>query len=81
LPQKAYKKANAPTDEFLMEIGSLDGLIAIAQELGKPVFDIDVGSDTTFKGVIAENYDKKISDVRRCFEIGAKKFIALTSEF
>ncbi len=81
LPREKYLRASASTDNFLMEIGSLDGLIAIAQELGKPVFNIDVEEDTEFRGAVAKNYNKKIDDVKNCFESGAKKFIALTNQF
>ncbi|MGB6085420.1 ParA family protein, partial [Parvibaculum sp.] len=45
LPDEVYENAHAPTDSFLMEIGSLDGLIATAQELAKPVFAIDLAKD------------------------------------
>jgi len=79
LPKKIYQDADAPPDEFLMEIGSLDGLIATAQELAKPVFAIDISQDTSYKGVIAENYQAKIDDVRSRFDEGAEKIIKLTS--
>lgn len=74
-----YREAEAPVEEFLMEIGSLDGLIAIAQELAKPVFAIDLEADTHFRGNVADTYRSKIDDVRRRFEAGASKVIALTS--
>lgn len=81
LPAASYVAANAPTNEFLMEIGSLDGLIATAQELGKPVFAIDLDADTDFRGNVADTYVAKIEDVRRGFEAGAKKVISLTDSF
>lgn len=77
LQDSAYLAADAPTDEFLMEIGSLDGLIATAQELSKPVFAIDLDSDTNFRGTVADVYQKKISDVETRFSEGAKKVMAL----
>ena len=79
VPKRIYQDADAPPDEFLMEIGSLDGLIATAQELAKPVFAIDISQDTSYKGVIAENYQAKIDDVRSRFDEGAEKIIKLTS--
>lgn len=81
LPEATYKAAGAPTDEFLMEIGSLDGLIATAQDLAKPVFAIDLKKDTPYRGNVAGNYQEKIDDVRKRFEQGAAKVIKLTSEF
>lgn len=81
LPTSAYENAGAPLNEFLMEIGSLDGLIATAQELAKPVFAIDLQQDTDFRGNVADTYREKIGDVRRGFEAGAQKIIALSETF
>lgn len=81
LPDQVYTAAQAETSEFLMEIGSLDGLIATAQELAKPVFAIDLAADTTFRGNVADIYQKKINDVHQAFESGAEKVIALTDQF
>lgn len=78
LPEKAYLDAQAPVTEFLMEIGSLDGLIATAQELSKPVFAIDLECDTSFRGTVAEVYQKKIDDVQASFRSGAEKVVTLT---
>lgn len=77
LPREVYTDADAPTDEFLMEIGSLDGLIATAQELAKPVFAIDLASDTDFRGTVADNYRIKIADVDARFRDGAHKISVL----
>ena len=81
LPNATYLKAEARPDKFLMEIGSLDGLIATAQELAKPVFAIDLDHDTSYRGVVGENYQTKIDDVAARFKSGAEKVIALTAEF
>ena len=81
LPKHVYDDAGAPLNQFIMEIASLDGLIATAQDLGKPVFAIDLHMDTGFRGVVAETYAAKIEDVRRGFEAGAHKVIALTDLF
>lgn len=81
LPEAVYAEAHAPTSDFLMEIGSLDGLIATAQELAKPVFAIDLGADTTFRGNVADTYQTKIDDVRQGFKSGAEKIITLTDQF
>lgn len=79
LSDEIYINSKAPTDQFLMEIGSLDGLIAIAQDLSKPVFSIKLTEDTGYYGVVLENYKKKIDDVRAQFENGANKIISLTA--
>ncbi|WP_439631041.1 hypothetical protein [Shinella sp.] len=81
LSKDIYRDSGAPLDQFLMEIGSLDGLIATAQELAKPVFAIDLQADTDFRGNVAETYQIKIDDVWRGFESGAIKVIALTDTF
>jgi hypothetical protein len=65
----------------MMEIGSLDGLIATAQDLAKPVFAIDLDLDTDFRGNVADTYRSKIDDVRQGFSAGAQKVIALTDKF
>ncbi|KKI22244.1 ParA family protein [Sphingomonas sp. Ag1] len=81
LPPEFYANAHAPTNEFLMEIGSMDGLIATAQELAKPVFAIDLAADTTHRGTVAETYRPKIEDIGKGFRSGAEKVIALTDQF
>lgn len=81
LPDAVYLDAKASTGEFLMEIGSLDGLIATAQELSKPVFAIDLESDTIFRGNVADTYRDKIADVDSGFRQGAEKIIALIDSF
>lgn len=79
LSSKNYEAADASLDKFLMEIGSLDGLIATAQDLAKPVFAIDLSADTDFRGNVADTYRIKIADVRNSFEAGARKIIALAN--
>ena len=64
-----------------MEVGSLDGLIAIAQELGKPVFAINLDADTDFRGNVAGTYVGKIRDVQKEFRQGAGKIIKMTDAF
>ncbi|AXX01099.1 AAA family ATPase [Cronobacter muytjensii] len=81
LNNKDYDDAGAPLKDFIMEIGSLDGLIATAQELAKPVFAINLQADTDFRGNVADTYRAKIEDVRQGFEAGARKIIALTDKF
>lgn len=81
LPDSVYAAAGAPTNAFLMEIGSLDGLIATAQELAKPVFAINLATDTNFRGKVGEAYQIKIDDVYQGFKTGAEKVIALTDSF
>jgi cellulose biosynthesis protein BcsQ len=81
LPDKCYNDAGAPLDQFIMEISSLDGLIATAQDLAKPVFAIDLEADTDFRGTVAESYRIKIDDVKKRFELGARKIVALTETF
>jgi cellulose biosynthesis protein BcsQ len=81
LPDEFYEDAGAPLSQFLIEISSLDGLIATAQDLAIPVFSINLQNDTDFRGTVAENYKIKIDDVQSRFEAGARKIIALTEMF
>ncbi|BAQ45571.1 ParA family protein [Methylobacterium aquaticum] len=81
LPPMTYANAHAETNQFLMEIGSLDGLIATAQELAKPVFAIDLAKDTNFRGTVRESYQAKIDNIRDGFKAGAEKVVALTDQF
>lgn len=81
LPDELYREAGAPPTDFLMEIGSLDGLIATAQELAKPVFAIDLAQDTSFRGTVGESYQTKIDDVYHGFRSGAEKVISLADAF
>lgn len=81
LEEEIYENSDAPPEEFLMEIGSLDSLIATAQELAKPVFAIDLNADTSFRGNVADTYEEKIEDVRKGFYQGASKIITMTDCF
>ncbi|MBB3382057.1 MULTISPECIES: AAA family ATPase [unclassified Rhizobium] len=81
LDPKIYKSAGANPHEFLMEIANFDSLIAIAQEIAKPVFAIDLHKDTPYRGNVAETYQEKIEDIRTRFKDGAEKVIKLTSSF
>ncbi|WP_263263020.1 AAA family ATPase [Pseudomonas sp. RIT-PI-S] len=79
LPNSVYETANALPDKFIMEIGALDGLIAIAQELGKPVYAIDLEQDTDYAGTILTNYQIKVDGIRSGFQTGADKIDKLLS--
>lgn len=81
LGMSVYKSASADPHEFLMEIANFDSLIAIAQEIAKPVFAIDLAKDTPFRGRVAETYQEKIDDIHSRFKAGAEKVIKLTSSF
>jgi cellulose biosynthesis protein BcsQ len=76
-PESAYLQADAPINKFLLEIGALDGLIAAAQELAKPVFAINLEKDTDFRGNVADNYQQKIDDINQRFQDGARKIVNL----
>ena len=79
LPDKIYEDNNASTHEFLMEVGDYDSLIATSQDLAKPVFAIDLDSETESRGRVAENYQKKIKDINLSFDSGATKIVALAN--
>ncbi len=81
LSDNIYEDAKAPPEGFLMEISTLDSLIATAQELAKPVFALDLDVDTEFRGTVADIYAQKIEDVRKGFEQGAEKIIKMTDAF
>ena len=80
LPDETYKNSEAPTDGFLMEIGNFDSLVAVAQDLAKPVFAIDPASDIGVRGNVAMSYQAEINNVNQNFDSGAKKIVALTED-
>lgn len=77
LPEEAYAVAGALPADFLMEIASFDSLIATAQEVGKPVFALNIRDDADVGGVVADRQEEKIEDVRRRYEEGARKVVGL----
>lgn len=81
LPSKIYRRAKADPHEFLMEIASFDSLIALAQDLSKPVFAINLDKDTNYTGTVAETYQEKIDDIDSRFEDGASKIMSLIEQF
>ena len=81
LTNAQYQKAAAPTNSFLMEIASFDSLMAEAQEAKKPVFALQTSTDIKSSGVVAEQQQAKIEDVKNQFLSGAKKIEALLKEF
>jgi cellulose biosynthesis protein BcsQ len=76
-----YAKAGAPVNSFLMEVASFDSLIAEAQEAKKPVFDLKTSTDIKSTGVVAEQQQAKIDDVRKQFFGGSQKVANLIKEF
>lgn len=81
LPLEAYEACDANPHEFLMEIASFDSLIAIAQDLAKPVYAIDLINDTDMRGKVAATQQIKIDDIREKYMRGAQRVISLTDQF
>lgn len=73
-----YKSSEAKVEDFLLEVADFNSLIAISQDVSKPVFSLtknDVGS----RGTVYENQDKNIKKFNRTYEDGANKIIKLTN--
>ena len=54
LAEKTYLEADSPSDEFLVEVPDFNSLIAISQQLSKPVFAL-TKDDIKNSGSVAQN--------------------------
>lgn len=77
LKPEEYSKAQASLDEFLMEIPDFNSLIALAQNLQKPVFAL-TDEDLEATGVVARIQGNNRDHFDEIYESGAKKIIKLT---
>lgn len=78
LNAEAYSKAGASLDEFLLEISDFNSLIAIAQNLSKPVFALSK-DDIANSGSVAENQVASAASFNQKYADGAKRIIELAS--
>lgn len=77
LDTKVYMSCGADPKDFLLEVASFDSLIAHAQEVKKPVFALNTTADVGSTGIVAEQQNTKIQDVRNQYRGAAVKIIDL----
>lgn len=78
LDEAVYTNAQAPLEDFLLEVPDFNSLIAVSQVVSKPVFALtqeDIGSS----GIVFETQDRSIRDFNQTYEQGAAKIIKLTN--
>lgn len=75
LPDSTYNGAQAPTNEFLMEVSDFNTLIAISQDLAVPVFEIP--DKELGVGTVETNQQRSRERFGRIYQEGAEKVIKL----
>lgn len=76
LPDEAYDKANCTIDDFLLEIPDFNSLIAISQEVSKPVFSL-TSDDLNTSGTVADQQIASSKDFGDKYTDGAVKILSL----
>lgn len=72
-----YAAANAPVNDFMIEVPDFNSLVASSQEHSKPVFTL-TPQDLNSSGVIAETQEQSVAKFRRIYGDGSDKVMALT---
>lgn len=76
-PEKRYSEAGASLDDFMMEVPDFNSLIAVSQDLAKPVFTLTRDEIKT-TGSVARNQLESVDKFRDIYKRGAEKIIRLT---
>jgi cellulose biosynthesis protein BcsQ len=76
LPEKTYLDAKAPPNEFLLEVPDFNSLIAISQDLSKPVFTL-TSDEIKASGSVAINQLSSVDDFDKIYALGAQKILEL----
>lgn len=77
LRDEIYQECDALLGSFLMEIPNFDSLIAAAQDLGKPVFELNPVQDLGYTGNVLATNEIKIKDIRERYLLGANRVLKL----
>lgn len=77
LPDEVYGACSASLDEFLMEISDFNSLIAISQNLSKPVFTL-TREDIMNSGSVADNQVASAESFDAKYAEGALKIMSLS---
>lgn len=73
---KEYAEANANPKNFLMEVPDFNSLMAISQDLSKPVFSLTAPEIQT-SGSVAANQLASVANFNRIFSVGSEKIAIL----
>lgn len=80
LDDSIYELAGANPKNFLLEVPDFNGLIAISQDLSKPVFTLTKEEIQT-SGSVANNQLSNVGDFNKIYAAGAKKIIDIVKGF
>lgn len=76
LDEKEYANAKANLDSFLIEVPDFNSLIAIAQSLSKPVFEL-TKDDIANSGSVADNQVESAKKFDKIYKSAAEKIISM----
>ncbi len=76
LAQKTYVDAQSPPNEFLVEVPDFNSLIAISQQISKPVFSL-TKDDIKNSGSVAQNQLESVLSFATIYRIAAEKISAI----
>lgn len=76
LSPEDYMRSGAPLDSFLIEVPDFNSLIAIAQSLSKPVFEL-TRDDIANSGSVADNQVESAKKFDKIYKSAADKIIAM----
>jgi hypothetical protein len=76
LAKKTYLEANSPSDEFLVEVPDFNSLIAISQQISKPVFAL-TKDDIKNSGSVAQNQVESAASFEQIYRAAAEKISAI----
>jgi hypothetical protein len=76
LAEKTYLEADSPSDEFLVEVPDFNSLIAISQQLSKPVFAL-TKDDIKNSGSVAQNQVESAAKFQQIYCAAAEKISAI----
>jgi hypothetical protein len=76
LAQKTYVDAQSPPNEFLVEVPDFNSLIAISQQISKPVFSL-TKDDIKNSGSVAQNQLESVLSFETIYRVAAEKISAI----
>jgi len=76
MAQKIYDDADSPPEKFLLEVPDFNSLIAISQDLSKPVFTLTL-RDIKAGGSVAQNQLASMDSFNKIYGDGAHKLLKL----
>lgn len=77
LDPSAYTAADAPLEDFMIEVPDFNGLIAISQDLSKPVFSL-TRDELRSGGAVAANQLASVEAFNEIYASGAQKILTMS---